>query len=417
MERQIPSNNKFAINKMARLAVAIALAAALFGTGIAAPANAGKAAVSIPFTRYKASPNWKEAVTADKTRALHLTNKSKANTDAAVSDAASFPAINEDFSYISQVTVGTQTFDLIVDTGSSNTWVGAGTKYKAGSTSKSTGDSVSVSYGSGSFSGTEYTDSVSLGSGFTITAQSIGVASTATGFSGVDGIIGFGPDDLTEGTVSNTNVVPTVVDNAYTQGLISSKVLGVYFDPLSGSETTATNGELTLGGVDSSKYTGSITYTPITSTSPSNAYWGINISKIAYGTTTVSSSSLPGIVDTGTTLIYFQTSTYKALYKNVPGYTLDSNTGLVKIPASSYSGLKNVVLTIGGTSFTLTPAEYILPQAQVASWGGVAGNYYSLIGDLGTGDGLDFILGQKFLENYYSVFDTTNSRVGLATRA
>jgi hypothetical protein len=49
---------------------------------------------------------------------------------------------------------------------------------------------VSVSYGSGSFSGTEYTDSVSLGSGFTITAQSIGVASTATGFSGVDGIIG-----------------------------------------------------------------------------------------------------------------------------------------------------------------------------------------------------------------------------------
>jgi hypothetical protein len=119
MERQIPSNNKFAINKMARLAVAIALAAALFGTGIAAPANAGKAAVSIPFTRYKASPNWKEAVTADKTRALHLTNKSKANTDAAVSDAASFPAINEDFSYISQVTVGTQTFDLIVDTGKS----------------------------------------------------------------------------------------------------------------------------------------------------------------------------------------------------------------------------------------------------------------------------------------------------------
>lgn len=101
-------------NKMARLAVAIALAAALFGTGIAAPANAGQAAISIPFSRYKASPNWKQAITSDKSRALHLTNKSKTQ-----SDAASFPAINEDFSYISQVTVGTQSFNLIVDTGKS----------------------------------------------------------------------------------------------------------------------------------------------------------------------------------------------------------------------------------------------------------------------------------------------------------
>lgn len=42
---------------------------------------------------------------------------------------------------------------LIVDTGSSNTWVGAGTKYVASSTSHDTGDKVSVSYGSGSFSG------------------------------------------------------------------------------------------------------------------------------------------------------------------------------------------------------------------------------------------------------------------------
>lgn len=85
---------------------------------------------------------------------------------------------------------------------------------------------------------------------------------------------GFGPDDLTSGTVSNTNVVPTIVDNAYGQGLISTKVLGVYFEPISGSSTTSNNGELTLGGVDSSKYSGSITYTPITSTSPASVSGG-----------------------------------------------------------------------------------------------------------------------------------------------
>jgi streptogramin lyase len=61
-------------------------------------------------------------------------------------------------SYIAPIKVGSQTFNLIVDTGSSNTWVGADTKYIAGQNSKPTGQSVSVSYGSGSFSGTEYTE-------------------------------------------------------------------------------------------------------------------------------------------------------------------------------------------------------------------------------------------------------------------
>ncbi|GAB5586440.1 hypothetical protein Unana1_01340 [Umbelopsis nana] len=398
---------------MARLTIAITLAAAFLASGFAAPtapATPGKAAVSIPFSRFKSSPNWKQAVTADKSRARHFGNQSKT-----VQASSSFPAVNEEFSYVADVTVGTQTFSLIIDTGSSNTWVGANTQYVPSSTAKDTGNSVSVSYGSGSFSGEEYTDNVSLGSGFTIKSQSVGDASSATGFSGVDGIIGFGPDDLTSGTVSNTNVVPTIVDNAYSQGLISTKVLGVYFEPISGSSTTSNNGELTLGGVDSSKYSGSITYTPITSTSPASDYWGINISKITYGTTSVS-SSLPGIVDTGTTLIYLQTSTFKALYKNIKGTYTDSTTGLVVIPSSSYSSLKNVVFTIGGKTFTLTPSQYILPQDQVTNWGGNVGTYYSLIGDLGTGNGLDFILGQKFLENYYSVYDASNSRVGFATR-
>jgi hypothetical protein len=29
---------------------------------------------------------------------------------------------------------------------------------------------------------------------------------------------------------------------------------------------------------------------------------------------------------------------------------------------------------------------------------------------------VDFIIGQKFLENYYSVYDSTKGRVGFATR-
>jgi hypothetical protein len=103
----------------------------------------------------------------------------------------------------------------------SNTWCGAQSSCEKTSTGKSTGGSVSVDYGSGSFSGTEYIDNVSFG-GLTVSSQSIGSASQSSGFSGVDGIIGFGPVDLTEDTVSNANTVPTFLDNLYIQGSIST---------------------------------------------------------------------------------------------------------------------------------------------------------------------------------------------------
>jgi pepsin A len=157
----------------------------------------------------------------------------------------------------------------------------------------------SVSYGSGEFSGEEYLDTVTLNSDLVITKQSIGVASRAQGFDGIDGILGVGPTDLTQGTVSNVDSVPTVTDNLYSKGTIGTEALGVYFAPGGGA------GELTFGGSDSSKTTSSVNYVPITTTSPSSNYWGIDQS-ITYGSSTILSATA-GIVDTGTTLILIAT--------------------------------------------------------------------------------------------------------------
>lgn len=120
-----------------------------------------------------------------------------------------------------------------------------------------------MTYGSGSFSGTEFTDRVSLGSGLTIPSQSIGVASRSTGFDGVDGILGIGPVDLTVGTLSpgRSTTIPTVTDNLFSQGTISANEIGISFQPT--TQLVANNGELTFGGTDSSKFTGSITFSPI----------------------------------------------------------------------------------------------------------------------------------------------------------
>lgn len=290
----------------------------------------------------------------------------------------------------------------------SNTWCGAQSSCEPSSTGKSTGDKVSVTYGSGSFSGTEYTDTVSFG-GLTVSSQSIGSASTSSGFDGVDGIFGLGPVDLTEDTVSSTNTVPTFMDNLKSQGSISTEVLGVSFRPESGSDTDDANGELTLGGVDTSKYTGTLTYFSKLASGTASEYWGISVASFSYGTKTLGSSA-SGIVDTGTTLIYIPSAAYSAFLSAAGGKT-DSSSGLAVFttePTSDFS------ITFGSTSYALTPSQYLIPTAQYSYYGLSSGKYYSWIADGGS-SGLTTIIGQKFLENYYAVFDTTNSRIGFAT--
>ena len=116
---------------------------------------------------------------------------------------------------------------LLIDTGSSNTWVGAGQPYVKTSTSQETDDSAVISHHrtsvsaltnpclpvcviwiwvvlwwvyiydsrlhyipTSSFLGTEYLDTVTIALGLVISQQSIGVASNSTGFDGFDGILG-----------------------------------------------------------------------------------------------------------------------------------------------------------------------------------------------------------------------------------
>ena len=87
-------------------------------------------------------------------------------------------------SYYVTVEVGSQDFpNMIVDTGSSNTWVGARSPLThPGSCS----GIFSVTYGSGSVVGTECVGKVTVG-GLTVPHQSIGSASSSNGFIGVDG--------------------------------------------------------------------------------------------------------------------------------------------------------------------------------------------------------------------------------------
>jgi cathepsin E len=384
------------------------------------PVIVNRSPVTLPLARRLNLTSVHNLLRHDQTRAKFLKAKGTAaaaglpfHSDAIISSQVD----NQAVSYIASIGVGSPetTFDLIVDTGSSNTWVGATTPFTPTSTSTKTSDSVSVTYGSGSFSGTEFIDKVTIASGLVITKQSIGVASTSSGFQGVDGIIGIGPTDLTLGTLSpDTNdLIPTVVDNLFSQGTISAHEIGVSFEPTTTDEVL--NGEITWGGTDSSKFTGSITFIPVTTTSPASLFWGINQS-VRYSTSTNILSTTAGIVDTGTTLILLASNGFSA-YQKATGAVLDATTGLASLTSAQFKNLKSLEFIAGGTTFTLTANAQLWPRSLNTAIGGTASQILLIVNDLGTpsGEGLDFINGMTFLERFYSVFDTANNRVGFAT--
>lgn len=68
------------------------------------------------------------------------------------------------------------------------------------------------------------------------------------------------------------------------------------------------------------RFTGTITYVPITKTSPASKYWGVD-QEIQYGSETIMNNSA-GIVDTGTTLVLLPSDAFES-YQKATGATMD----------------------------------------------------------------------------------------------
>jgi saccharopepsin len=124
-------------------------------------------------------------------------------------------------------------------------------------------------------------------------------------------------------------------------------------------------------------------------------------------------------------------------YKSATGATLDKSTELLKISSEQYNQLSSLYFIIGGITYELTPNGQIWPRSLNSAMGGTADGIYLVISSTGSssGSGLDFTNGYCFLyaelyfyrqnqllncsgihsERFYSVYDTTNSRVGFAT--
>lgn len=116
-------------------------------------------------------------------------------------------------------------------------------------------------------------------------------------------------------------------------------------------------------------------------------------------------------------------------------FLLTFRLGLLEITSDQFNQLKNLDFHIGQKTYSLTPNAQIWPRSLNTKIGGKDGSIYLVVSDLGsTAAGINFINGYTFLwveflqlfllvshvrfrcrQRFYSVYDTTNDRVGFAT--
>ncbi|KAK1169242.1 nothepsin [Acipenser oxyrinchus oxyrinchus] len=319
-----------------------------------------------------------------------------------------------DAQYYGKVSIGTplQNFTVLFDTGSSDFWVPsaycvseacrAHRKLKSFQSKTYThdGQTFNLQYGSGQLLGVVGRDTLRL-SDVSIKEQEFGESVFEPGFTFIrakfDGVLGMGYPSLSEGGAT------LVFDKLMEQQQVEKPVFSFY---LSKGRDKECGGEMLLGGVDDSLYTGSINWVPVTE----KGYWQIKLDNVkVQGSAAFCSDGCQAIVDTGTSLITGPAAEITKLQEHI-GAT-PTQQGEFVIDCTRLSSLPRVDVTIGQVEYKLTAEAYVrkeqLDGREICFSGFEALDLYIQSGPL-------WILGDVFLTEFYSIFDRGNDRVGFA---
>jgi len=190
------------------------------------------------------------------------------------------------------------------------------------------------------------------------------------------------------------------------QGLPS--LFGLFLTPKS-----VGNAELTIGGFDSSKFTGSPTFASLPARS--GATWQLVSPQLSVNgkTTSVLRTSRNVIFDSGTSNVLFSTSTTEAIYSLIsPDIRANTNEpGTYGIACNRVSSLP-AVIDITFTSQAGTPFNLTIPSSEL-SVGPFASDPSTCQLLINAFDGLDLV-GGSLLKHYYSIWDVGGQRLGFA---
>ncbi|KAM0753939.1 acid protease [Meredithblackwellia eburnea MCA 4105] len=334
----------------------------------------------------------------------HLSKRANSSTIALDSSSVSFYA---------DVQIGTPpvTFLALMDTGSSDMFVATavqsdsctggctitGPLYNpnSSSTAQVSGTSISLTYGIGSDSGVLVQDQVSFGS---YSLNQIFVAASSndhlTTNPSPTALIGLAWQALAE-----TKAVP-FVQALWQNGLLAQPLFAFNIgnDKTTSDTGLISGGTLTLGGVDSSVYSGDIHYTALSA--DQTGFWNIPLSDMAVNGTSLQVTDGAVTIDSGTNSITIDPKLYTYIFEGIPGVR-QSSGGSYVYPCSSPVSLS---FTFNGTTFTLPASRF--QDVNIGS------GYCESI--LQPGQTNDFIIGSPFFESFYTVFRFDPPSVGFA---
>jgi hypothetical protein len=342
-----------------------------------------------------------------------------------------------DYEYTASATIGSQSFALSIDTGSTTlgvggtgctTCTGVTPLYAPSSTATATGKRGDSEYADGTgWSGPVYTDAVTLGDGSPSVSLEIVDITKATGQQGdsffdgsndYQGILGLGPS---QNAVQNTT--------GYMPVLMSGGVTNTFAFEL--CDTTGPNaGTMWLGGDGSPG--SSVVYTPLLAISDQNSFYAIDVDGMSLGGTTIVSNAASTfaqpVLDTGTSLFYVPTSVFNTFQT-----TLEASSGFTALFGSNtFATTGDAAGCVTDASVTDAQVEAMLPAISLSLPGtgggadvtiqasaldtylydGGNGQFCLAIQDGGTQDPSTF--GDAFMQGFHIVVDVAGNRVGFA---
>ncbi|KAI9103271.1 aspartic peptidase domain-containing protein [Phlyctochytrium arcticum] len=341
------------------------------------------------------------------------------------------------FAYQGAIEIGTppQNMTVLFDTGSSMLWVQAATTTgavnqkgalfdAAKSTTLKTSNTQAppIEYVDGTrVSGVLVQDTVAI-NGLAVPNLQFEVAtnivSSNQNASGMDGIMGLS---------FAQSGFQTWWEEVVKTNKATSPVFGYHLD------ASNTAGALTFGGVDLSRFQGDLSWIPVTKSpsSPPYLFWQLSMSGISLGSSSSQRISLGSrfttVFDTGTSLAILPTQVAAQLNRAL-GFDPVSTSAPILYAAPCPGGrIPSSFPTIkfeftDGHFINIAPADYIFLQPTdtpglTACVSGFAGQDIGGGGQVGLGGGVtpSAIFGNIFLRAFYTVFDSENKRIGVAS--
>nr|CDJ86791.1 Peptidase A1 domain containing protein [Haemonchus contortus] len=306
-----------------------------------------------------------------------------------------------------------QTFNVVFDTGSFNLWVPCVNCFESQDyclthnrfdcklshtckQAKSSTHPLSIPYGSGQIKGRVNIDRVCFDTDprWCILDQRFICASQVLDMDGflLDGILGMAWPSEAVGHI------PTPMESIFADKEVCPDAVFAFW--LSRNDD---GGELTICGIDPSRYKGPIYWVPLIS----ETYWAVELVGITVGADSADPFHIPvnymAIVDSGSSNILGPSKYIQEILYQIGVEELEI------IDCSQASGYPLIAFSVGRYKFILGGQQYF-----VENGGGLCSPAFQSISfenDRG------WILGDAFMSNLYTIFDHANKRVGFANLA